>query len=139
MVNMKPSEILRSTTTPQITGDLIKFKKYEYVGGESHRLAIPEFLGKCALGVLACESGKSNLKLDIDNDFVSYEDILEAYDIDTEKVYPNMSTLPDKDGNIWDFKNDELMSIDGIIIRLNDTYELTFKEIADFLEVTFDL
>ena len=135
---MKPSEILRSATTPQITGDLIKFQKYETVGGETHRLAQPIFLGKCALGVLACDSGNSYLQLSIDKDYVSYEAILEEYDIDTEKVYPHMSVFQNAE-NVWDFTSEVLMSVDGIIIRLNDTYELTFKEIAEFLEVTFDL
>lgn len=135
-MTFKPSEILRNTTTPQICGDLIKFKKYDRVNGEVIMRKEPEFLGKCALGVLACESGKENLQLSLKREFVPYEDILSAYGIEMEKVYPHMSIFPD-DGKVWDFTSEVLMSLDGIIIRLNDTYELTFKEIAEFLEVTF--
>lgn len=135
-MTFKPSEILRNTSTPQITGDLIKFKKYEKSGTDIIKLKEPELLGKCAMGILACDSGKKNLQLSLKREFVPYEDILSAYGIEMEKVYPHMSIFPD-DGKVWDFTSEVLMSLDGIIIRLNDTYELTFKEIAEFLEVTF--
>jgi len=129
---MKLSQILRETKIQQITGDLIRFKQDE-------RTFKPydEIIGKCALGILACESEDPSMHLNIDKTFVKYWEIIESYGLKDDSVYPK---LCDKIGNNpynWDF--DDTANLSTIIIRLNDTYQLKFKEIADFLEVTFDL
>ena len=117
---MKISQILKETTIPQITNHLIKFRD-----------DTKEVIGKSALGVLACESDDPLLHLSREKLFVSHFQILESYGIKDEKVYPYLT------GNdfFWNY-NSELSLI---IKRLNDSYNFTFKEIGEFLEVTFDL
>ncbi len=116
----KISQILKETNVNQIYGDLIRFNE-------------DELEGKCALGVLACESGKENLKLSKHTHYVLSEDILNAYEI-ADLKYPYLNV----NGNFeWDFESEVWLST--LIIRLNDTYHFTFKEIGEFLEVTFDL
>jgi len=117
---VKISRILKETAIPQITNNLIKFRD-----------DTKEVIGKSALGVLACESDDPLLHLSREKLFVSHFQILESYGIKDEKVYPYLT------GNdfFWDY-NSELSLI---IKRLNDSYNFTFKEIGEFLEVTFDL
>ncbi len=117
---MKISQILMETTTPQITRHLIKFRD------DTH-----EVIGKSALGVLACESDDPSVYLSIERLFVSHSQILASHGIKDEKVYPYLT------GNdfSWDY-NSELFLI---LKRLNDSYNSTFKEIGEFLDVTFDL
>lgn len=122
----KISQILKESKIPQITGDLIRFN---WISGK--------FEGKCALGVLACESGDPHLKLNKENNWVAYSTILKAYGIEDLAIYPyldiNNSNYPEP----WNFKIESNLS--GIIMRLNDSYDLTLKEIGEFLEVTFNL
>jgi hypothetical protein len=126
----KISQILRETTTPQIYGAQIKFDDDE------------NLKGKCAIGVLACESGVPELKLGIDKTYANYSQILGAYGLRDEDIYPHLlynDALNKKHGEFgWNFEFNN-MSISAIIIILNDSHHFTFKEIADFLEVTFDL
>jgi len=117
---MKISQILMETTTPQITNRLIKFRD-----------GTDEVIGKSALGVLACESDDPFVHLSRERMFVSHYQILESYGIKNEKVYPYLTG----NGFCWDY-NTELSLI---IKTLNDSYNFTFKEIGELLEVTFDL
>lgn len=127
----KISQILKDTIIPQIKGALIR---YNYIS--------KEFEGKCALGILSCESGEPDLKLDIDNTGADFSDILSAYDIEDIQLpllkSPDMSHA-EVQGYGWDWDSDIYMSISGAIIRLNDGYGFTFSQIGEFLEVTFDL
>lgn len=124
----KISQILKESHTPQVQGDLIK---YDFDTGE--------FEGKCALGVLACESGDSFLKLSKDHQNVQYDAILNAYGI-ADEAYPMLvhPKLYSSKETGWDF-NDQTYLLSHIIIRLNDTFNFSFKEIGEFLEETFDL
>lgn len=124
---MKISQVLRESTTPQVTGSLIKFN-----------FETKEFMGKCALGEMACKSGKPELELSSTRHYVDTNDIFDAYDIPLELrrglplfIY-NHST---EKVNII-YNNSFLYTT---IVFLNDIMKLTFKEIADFLEVTYDL
>jgi len=132
------SQILRETDITQIKGDLIRYVWVD--GGEdcTNGHFGDELMGKCALGVLACESGKPELKLDKKNRQVNYDAILKAYDI-KDDLYPELQHPKISSDEIgWNFKNQDY-NLSSIIIRLNDTFEFTFDQIADFLEVTFDL
>ena len=117
---MKISQILMETTTPQITNQLIKFRD-----------DTKEVIGKSALGVLACESDDPFVHLSTERLFVSHSQILKSYGIKDEKVYPYLT------GNdfFWDYNSE----LSRIIKTLNDSYNFTFKEIGEFLDVTFDL
>jgi len=117
---MKISQILMETTTPQITNYLIKFRD----GTE-------EVIGKSALGVLACESNDPSVHLSRERLFVSHNEILKSYGIKDEKVYPYLK------GNDFDWDYNSELSL--IIKTLNDSYNFSFKEIGEFLDVTFDL
>ena len=117
---MKISQILKETTIPQITNRLIKFKDNT-----------DEVVGKSALGVLACESDDPSVHLSKERLFVSYYEILQSYGIKEEKVYPYLT------GN--DFSWDYNAELSLIIKTLNDSYNFTFKEIGEFLDVTLDL
>ncbi|MCH8914701.1 MAG: hypothetical protein IIA82_02460 [Thaumarchaeota archaeon] len=117
---MKISQILKETTIPQITNRLIKFRD-----------DTNEVIGKSALGVLACESDDPSVHLSRERLYVSHYQIVESYGIKDEKVYPYLA------GNnfFWDY-NSELSLI---IKTLNDSCNFTFKEIGEFLDITFDL
>lgn len=117
---MKISQILMETTTPQITNNLIKFRD-----------GTDEVIGKSALGVLACESDNSSLHLSKEKLFVSHYQILESHGIKDEKIYPYLT------GNdfFWNYNSE----LSRIIKTLNDSHNFTFKEIGEFLNVTFDL
>lgn len=127
----KISQILKDTIIPQVKGALIRYN-----------FATDEFEGKCALGILSCESGVESLKLDRDNQDADFRVILSAYDIEDIQLpllrSPDVSH-EDIKGYGWDWETNIYMSISGAIIRLNDGYGFTFKEIAEFLEVTLDL
>ncbi|MBA4718258.1 MAG: hypothetical protein HRO68_03845 [Nitrosopumilus sp.] len=117
---MKISQILKDSSTPQITNHLIKFRD-----------GTKEVIGKSALGVLACESDDPSVHLSRERLFVSHSQIMNSYEIKDEKVYPYLT------GN--DFSWDYNSELSLIIKRLNDLHNLTFKEIGEFLDVTFDL
>ena len=117
---MKISQILMETTISQITNHLIKFRD-----------DTKEVIGKSALGVLACESNVSSVHLSRERLFVSHSEILASHGINDEKVYPYLT------GN--DFSWDYNSELSLIIKTLNDSYNFTFKEIGEFLDVTFDL
>lgn len=125
---MKMSQILKDTTVPQLYGALIAFDEYT-----------KEFKGKCALGVLACESGNPDLKLSVDNMGAPWEDIIKAYGVDPQEGFPTITCNRDYEEGLhgWDFEYG--MDLSLIIIRLNDSWKLSFEEIGEFLEVTFDL
>lgn len=114
-------DVLRASEVPQVIIHLVKFDANDKV------------IGKCALGVLACESGRPELKLDSRNQTIDHSDILEAYGCDHEKYdlfrYSILDEKFDTDSSI--------IPLTEIIWRLNDVERLTFKEIADFLETTF--
>ena len=116
----KISQILIESTTPQITNRLIKFKD-----------GTNEVIGKSALGVLACESDDASVHLSREKLFVSHNEILKSYGIKDEKVYPYLK------GNDFDWDYNSELSL--IIKTLNDSFNFTFKEIGEFLDVTFDL
>lgn len=135
---MKPSQILRETTIPQIRSRLIRFGG---VDGD-------EIMGKCAMGVLACESGNPDLKLAKMHQCIEYEAIFEAFGIAKEDQYMphiNVNLIncdpeysdDDRYSDLWDF--DKTYPIHFIVTSLNDNLHFTFDEIAEFLEVTFDL
>jgi len=117
---MKISQILTETTTPQITNQLIKFRE-----------GTDEVIGKSALGVLACESDDPSVHLNREKLVVSHYQILESHGIKDEKVYPYLT------GNdfFWNYNSE----LSRIIKTLNDSHNFTFKEIGEFLNVTFDL
>ena len=117
---MKISQILKETTIPQITNHLIKFKDNT-----------DEVVGKSALGVLACESDDPAVHLNREKLFASHYEILQSYGIREEKVYPYLMG----DDFSWDYNAE----ISLIIKTLNDSHNFTFKEIGEFLDVTFDL
>ncbi len=116
----KISQILIESTTPQITNRLIKFKD----GTE-------EVIGKSALGVLACESVDSSIHLSKERLFVSHSQIMQSYGIKDEKVYPYLTGT----NFTWGYNSE----LSNIIKTLNDSHNFTFKEIGEFLYVTFDL
>ncbi len=117
---MKISQILMESTTPQIAKNLIEFRD-----------STNEVIGKSALGVLACESDDQSVHLSRERLFVSHSEILQSHGIKDDKVYPYLM------GN--DFSWDYNSELSLIIKTLNDSYNLTFKEIGEFLDVTFDL
>ncbi len=117
---MKISQILMETETSQITNHLIKFRD-----------GTKEVIGKSALGVLACESDDSSVHLSKERLFVSHFQILESYGIKDEKVYPYLTGTNFN----WDYNSE----LSNIIKTLNDLHNFTFKEIGEFLDVTFDL
>ncbi len=108
------------STTPQITKHLIKFRD-----------STNEVIGKSALGVLACESDDTSVHLSKERLFVSHSQILISHGIKNEKVYPYLT------GN--DFSWDYNSELSLILKTLNDSHNLTFKEIGEFLDITFDL
>ncbi len=117
---MKISQILMNSTTPQITNHLIKFRD-----------GTKEVIGKSALGVLACESDDLSVHLSSEKLFASHSEILASHGIKDEKVYPYLT------GNDFSWNYNSELSL--IIKILNDSYNFTFKEIGEFLDVTFNL
>ncbi len=136
---MKISQVLKETEIPQVTGDLIKFNFVSSGQGEDWEgHYTDEMIGKCALGVLACESNDPTIHLSFKRRSVSYDRILETYGIKDEGIYPLLKSPTNNDDiPMWDWEEDSRLSY--IIIKLNDRYNFTFKEIGEFLEVTFDL
>lgn len=117
---MKISQILTETTTPQITKHLIKFRD-----------GTNEVIGKSALGVLACESVDSSVHLSKERLFVGHSQIMQSYGIRDEKVYPYLTGTKFN----WDYNSE----LSNIIKTLNDSHNFTFKEIGEFLDITFGL
>jgi len=129
---MKISQILRETKIHKITGDLIRFKR------DKNFKDTEELEGKCALGVLACESPDKNIHLSKNKPFKPFREIIESYGLDNERLYPFLGNpLNLRYKYTWSWEDHQALS--DIIIQLNDGYKLNFKEIAEFLEVTFDL
>ncbi len=111
------AHILHTTNIRQITGRLIEFREHNLVG-------------KCALGVISCESG---LVLDEGSSGHSFEKILSAAGIPDEylELY-----FPYSDASDWD-GGDHLCRIGDVIISLNDGLNYDFHEIAEYLETTY--
>lgn len=118
----KMSQVLRETTINQIQCSLIKFDSENNI------------IGKCALGVLACESGDTDLKLSINQTAVPYYRIVKAYDTGLDNELPYLSA---RSLNLQ-FNHKVYHGVDDYIYRLNDA-GLTFEQIADFLETNLGL
>lgn len=122
---------LRNTKIPQIFGDLIKFDNDD------------NLIGKCALGVIACDVG---LPLSIENMSYSYDKIMEYSGVPEELERFKNKLLPVIDYlqgcgvyhvdslDLEDSSKNSMLST--TIYSLNDA-GLTFSEIADWLEITF--
>ncbi len=118
---------LRETDIKQINGNLVR---YDYEGNVE---------GKCALGIISCDIG---LTLERGKDEPSYESIMGVAGVPDE-FNKNETNLP----TIWRIgleKNIELTMRDDYnqhlwanIFTLNDA-GLSFKEIADWIETTFE-
>jgi len=119
----KISQVLKDTKIHQIHGHFIDFD----LNGE--------LLGKCALGILACESPDETLHLSKYNRgglWDNFDRLFKSYGVEDIKGLPQPSIY-----NGWSFSTTSTLT--DIIMHLNDTKELTFKQIGEFLEVTFDL
>jgi len=123
----KLSTILKESTIKQVTGTLITFDENN------------QMVGKCAMGVISCEVG---LILDYNRSWVGLPEILGRAGLDDTLIfdtYPYIHQVQPLtyEGEVeWEERNDNL---GHIITHLNDTMKFTFKEIAEYLEVTFDL
>ena len=128
--------ILRDTNVPQIRGNLARWE----------RDIEPRLIGKCALGVISCEVG---LPLSYYGYEPSYDDIMSNANVPLE-FYDDciLPKIEREDGDneaevsniyfpIGDSKGWEWQSLYQMIWNLNDG-GLSFKEIADFLEITFE-
>jgi len=131
MNKTKISTILKESTVHQVTGRLIKFK-----GGDIGELVMD---GKCAMGVLSCEDGNPLHKLDVEHHTSEHTDnILREYNIPDDLlgnlpyIHQNIDLEPDIDYGVG-------IPLHKEIIFLNDRLHLTFDQIAEFLEVTYDL
>lgn len=121
----KLSTILRETNIPKITGQYILFHNRKLVG-------------KCAMGVISCEVG---LTLDYNIREYPLSKILihanvPGYLIDTYLPYVSINQWGKPDHPKY---TEAEGTLGHIITHYNDTGKFTFKEIADYLEVTFDL
>ncbi len=133
----KISTVLRETDVHQIRGHLVMFDD------------LGNMEGKCALGVLSCETGIPAMQLVEHGLRPMLRDILAAYGIpDEEQIgYPNIGYKYQdniKPGETYAYEMTDLdfnrmHSISDQIITLNDCFGYTFKQIADFLETTYDL
>jgi len=107
---------LRETKVKQITGRLSKFN------------ANGDLLGKCALGVLTC---KFHIPTTMDNQGdIRHCDIIKKCGVPNKWLnipFPYSDMI----------KYDGVCSFSYVIFHLNDTYKLTFEQIADYLETTF--
>ena len=131
----KISQVLKETTILQIKGSLIRFSSKD------------ELEGKCAMGVLACEDGNENHKLKVNSSSRNItHDILNEYDIpeDIRGLVPSIrsgysdGSLPDNEKSVnIDYDRDTTLTYE--IMVLNDTFGLDFKQIAEWLEITYDL
>ena len=88
-----------------------------------------------ALGVLACESDDLSVHLSRERLFVSHYQILESHGIKDEKIYPYLTGNDFFERHTGNYNSE----LSRIIKTLNDSYNFTFKEIGEFLDVTFDL
>jgi len=121
-IYMKISTILREATVKQIQNDFIRFDE-----------DTNELEGKCVLGVMGCGSPDERFHLDKSNSSLwnKFNELFKSYDLEDIQGLPYLHT-----GNhLWDWKYTSNLS--GIMMKLNDSYRLTFDEIADFLEETF--
>lgn len=135
MNTTKISQVLKETTISQIKGSLIIFNNNK------------EMAGKCALGVLACEDGNEKHKLSFTSSSRNItHDILNEYDIpeDIRGLVPSIrsgysdGSLPDNEKSVnIDYDRDTTLTYE--IMVLNDTFGLDFKQIAEWLEITYDL
>lgn len=95
---------------------------------------------KCAMGVLSCALNSEKYTLVVEKmlddtynlDFLN--SILGEYGINNDDVLPYLGRFGG-----FDFDCESYMRLTNIIVSLNDYYNLTFKQIGEFLEVTFDL
>ena len=127
----KISQMLLETEVIQVTGRLARYNV-------SH-----EITGKCAMGVLACESGDSDMKLE----YGKHEPLLDPILIDCKLPkdldqvhklvyrYLNDDDIP----TLIDIDMNNYQSLGSQIINLNDALRLSFKEIGEYLEVTYGI
>jgi len=134
MNTTKISQILKQTTIQQIQGNLIRF-----IGDNIE--------GKCAMGVLACEDGNEKHKLSKTEQSASItHSILGEYDI-PEDIRESVPTIRHEWGqdSLPQDEKDVVIELENTynltyqIMALNDGLGLNFKQIAEFLEVTYDL
>lgn len=123
----KISQILKETTVPQIKYTFISF-------GDNGKM-----MGKCALGVLACESDDKLLHLDEEHRTIDMLDLFGSYGIKDIGGLPYLNNVTGWDFEYENQENKFLFTLSRVITSLNDHWGFTFKEIGEFLEVTFDL
>jgi len=125
----KISQILKESTIPQITGKLAIFD-----------LGTENLIGKCAMGVLSCESGNPKFIIHNNDTMIDVPNILKEYDI-PEDLQTEVPTFAFDDIGQFDinYGSNDISYLFSEIVFLNDSMKLTFKEIAEFLEVTYDL
>src|SRR3990167_2740482 len=118
---------LRNTDVPKIRGSLIKFDYFSN-----------ELLGKCAIGVFSCEFFE---KLTKEHKYVQYESVLRACGIPDEWINCTLPTMGFLTSKIQ-HTNEWIFTLVDLIPSMNDYVffdckELSFDEIAEFLETTF--
>ena len=127
----KISQMLLETEVIQVTGRLASYN-------ESH-----EITGKCAMGILACESGDPDMKLEYDKSEPLSGPVLIACKLpkDLYEVPKLVYKYLDDDDipTLTDIDMDNYQSLGGQIINLNDSLRLSFKEIGEYLEVTYGI
>lgn len=126
-----PSQILKTTDITKTKGSLARFD-------EDGKLE-----SKCALGVISCVNYK---ELTLKNYMkVSYQEIIRAslpkelQWLEDDDAIPNLLYLQNdiekEEGYYW---NECSSSLSTFIFYLNDSgFNLSFKEMGEFLEVTF--
>ena len=139
-------DVLYKCDTPQIQRALIKEWFDEH--GEL-------VIGKCAMGVLSCESGKiltPDLNEELIDDIDNYHEIMKLYNVPEEwwsinllpqVIHESESDLPTMniDMCVYDDNVGEVITghnqLHSFIFNLNDA-GLTFKEISECIRVTFE-
>ena len=120
----KICKVLRHSKSTQIIGELVRFDS-------EHKI-----VGKCALGELGSRAGMTaNKLLEIDDGGGDYYEILEKYKVPkwlTEGYLPALEKW-----SLFEDHSNKVANLDEWIINLNDDFEFTEPEIADFLETTF--
>jgi len=120
--------VLRTTKAEQLYGDTVKFR-YKHPTVTPKDIDIDGVISYCVLGLLKCN------KDPIDTwakymDSKHYAYTLELYNVPTEFL--------EYDREFPTIQNINNLSIDNLMMELNDTHKLSFPEIADFLETTFE-
>lgn len=122
----KMSTVLIETTIQRVSHQFIQFDKDS-----------GDLIGKCAMGVLGCESTDKACHLDKDHHSLwnQFDIMFRSYGINPEEFnqIPHVSSFDDK------VYFSETMTLDSQIIQMSDSGRWTFKEIGEFLEVTYNL